>query len=89
METLEIKRRVNALSKMRQEFKRRITILQLHYRHKRFGEPLNLAQEKLRAEDIDDDHTILQSKEVQARLKRIEDASRAGLSLVDKLLGKE
>jgi hypothetical protein len=72
---------------MRLEFKRRINTLQLYYRRKRYGEAIQ--KETLRAVDIDDDDCVLQSKEVQARLKRIEDASKAGISLVDKLLGRD
>lgn len=58
---------------MRLEFKRRINLIQMHYRNKKFGEPL-----ALEAQDIIDDDGIdvwkeLGGKETLARLRRIEE----------------
>jgi hypothetical protein len=37
---LEVKKRVQAIKKMRFEFRRRVNLLQSLYRQKKFGEPL-------------------------------------------------
>lgn len=38
---------------MKLEFKRRINLLQIYYRHKKYGEPLVLISKVEEAEDID------------------------------------
>lgn len=40
LETREIKSKIAALSHMRREFKRRVNMLQIYYRHRKYGEPL-------------------------------------------------
>lgn len=81
---------------MRREFKRRVNLFQLHYRAKKFDEPLPINEA---LDDISDaDSTTQREREVWrslggkdaiARLKRIEENNRKGMLVVDRLLKKK
>ena len=68
---------------MKTEWKRRINLVQSYYRFKKFGEPVVV----LEAEDMDDDEWK-NSKEIEARLRKIEENRLKEMNLVDKLFPK-
>ena len=83
LDEIESKKRVAALRKMKLEWKRRINLLQSFYRFKKYGEPIIIGE----AEDIDDDE-FKNSKEIQARLQKIEENRLREMQLVDRLFIK-
>jgi len=78
-----LKKRVAVLRKMKLEWKRRVNLLQQFYRFKKYGEPVITAE----AEDVDEDEWK-NSKEIQARLQKIEENRLKEMSLVDRLFPK-
>lgn len=80
LDEIEIKKRVRALRKMKLEWKKRINLIQLHYRFKKYGEPVIIKQE-----GDSDEEEWKNSKEIEARLKKIEENRLREISLVDRL----
>jgi hypothetical protein len=78
-----VKKRVDVLRKMRLDWKRRVNIFQQHYRFKKYGEPIIIGE----AEDLDDDEWK-NSKEIEARLRKIEENRQKEISLVERLFIK-
>lgn len=72
---------------MKTEWKRRVNLLQMHYRFKKYGEPIIVGQ----VEDLDEDEgwKEFNSKEVAVRLKRIEENRLKEMSQVERLFGKK
>lgn len=83
LDEIECKKRVAALRKMKFEWKRRVNLIQKYYRLKKYGEPVIVGE----AENMDDDEWR-NSKEIEARLRKIEENRLKEMSLVDKLFSK-
>ena len=83
LDEIELKKRVAVLRKMKLEWKRRVNLLQQFYRFKKYGEPVIIGE----AEDMDEDEWK-NSKEIQARLQKIEENRLKEMSLVDRLFTK-
>lgn len=68
LEQREIKKRVEAMTKMRVEWRRRVNLLQAFYRHKKFGDPLPETQ-KVTQENIQDIWEDKQERMLMMRLQ--------------------
>ncbi len=83
LDEIEVKKRIAVLRRMKLEWKRRVNLLQKFYRFKKYGEPVIIRE----AEDMDDEEWK-NSKEIQARLQKIEENRLKEMSLVDRLFIK-
>lgn len=68
---------------MKLEWRRRVNLVQKFYRFKKYGEPVNVSED----ENMDDDEWK-NSKEIEARLRKIEENRLNEMSLVNRLFPK-